>query len=542
MAKPSTNHVSLTLHGVTHQLPDGSLLFSDLDERFDARHTGLVGRNGVGKSVLGHMLAGTLEPSSGRCLRIGKVRHVAQQISIDSEQTVADLAGLRSLFDALHRIERGSTAQPDFDIVGDRWNIHQQLQQELAASGLEHLGADTLASRLSGGEAMRVALCGAFLSAADLLILDEPSNHLDREHRKALIDRLRRWSGGIIAISHDRALLESMDCIVELSNLGLQRYGGGYTFYAQAKAQEREQARQQLDHLKAEKRREERELVQQRERLDRRQSRGARQAATANQAPILLGLQKSRSESSAARAQARIEESRRAASRRVAQAAQRLEDDAEVTLLLPEVDRHLPDTIVEFAAELPHVAARYRHIEFTLKKGQRLALTGPNGSGKSTLLKLLATDSPPSGARRVISVKAAYLDQSLSLLDPGRSLLEQMLALNATSDEADLRSRLALLGLDEQGIRIPVRSLSGGERLKAALAHALYTDDPAKLLLLDEPDNHLDLAAIQALESLLRQYRGALIVVSHDETFLNRIGLTHRLDASEAGWRTSAWT
>ncbi|WP_374680330.1 AAA family ATPase, partial [Hydrocarboniphaga effusa] len=102
--------------------------------------------------------------------------------------------------------------------------------------------------------------------------------------------------------------------------------------------------------------------------------------------------------------------------------------------------------------------------------------------------------------------------------------------------------RLALLGLDEQGIRIPVRWLSGGERLKAALAHALYTDDPAKLLLLDEPDNHLDLAAIQALESLLRQYRGALIVVSHDETFLNRIGLTHRLDASEAGWRTSAWT
>jgi ATPase subunit of ABC transporter with duplicated ATPase domains len=542
MTKPSTNHVSLTLQGVSHHLPDGSLLFSDLDERFDARHTGLVGRNGVGKSVLGRILAGVLEPSRGRCLRIGSVRHVAQQISIDSEQTVADLAGLRPLFEALHRIERGSTAQPDFDIVGDRWDIRQQLQQELAASGLAHLQLDTPANRLSGGEAMRVALCGAYLSAADLLILDEPSNHLDRGHRKTLIDRLRRFSGGIIAISHDRALLESMDCIVELSNLGLRRYGGNYTFYAQAKAQEREHAQARLDHLKAEKRREERELTQQRERLDRRQSRGARQAATANQAPILLGLQKSRSQNSAARAEARMEASRSAASQRVTQAAQRLADDAAVTLLQPEIDRQLPDTIVTLSAELAHVAPRYRHIEFSLRKGQRLGLTGPNGSGKSSVLKRLAGASSGADSRCTVSVKAAYLDQSLSLLDSEHGLLEQMLALGSALDEADLRSRLALLGLDERDLHTPVHSLSGGERLKAALAYALYTDEPAKLLLLDEPDNHLDLAAIRALESLLQQYRGALIVVSHDETFLNRIGLTHRLDAGEQGWRMSAWS
>lgn len=541
MTKPSTNHVSLTLQGVSHHLPDGSILFSDLDERFDARHTGLVGRNGVGKSVLGRILAGRLEPSRGRCLRIGSVHHLAQQISIDRERTVADLAGLRAVFDALQRIERGSSLQQDFDLVGDRWDIRQQLQQELAASGLAHLQADTLASQLSGGEAMRVALCGAYLSAADLLILDEPSNHLDRGHRQALIDRLRRFSGGIIAISHDRALLESMDCIVELSNLGLRRYGGNYAFYAQAKAQEREHAQVQLDHLKAEKRREERELAQQRERLDRRQSRGARQAATANQAPILLGLQKSRSQNSAARAEARMEASRNAASQRVAQAAQRLADDEAVTLLLPEIDRQLPDTIVALSAELAHVAPRYRHIEFSLRKGQRLALTGPNGSGKSSVLKRIASASSHADSGCTVSVKAAYLDQSLSLLDAGRGLLEQMLALGSALDEADLRSRLALLGLDERDLQTPVRSLSGGERLKAALAYALYTDEPAKLLLLDEPDNHLDLAAIRALGSLLQQYRGALIVVSHDEVFLNRIGLTHRLDAGERGWRMSAW-
>lgn len=542
MTKPSTNHVSLTLQGVSHHLPDGSILFSDLDERFDARHTGLVGRNGVGKSVLGRILAGVLEPSRGRCLRIGNVHHLAQQISIDPGRTVADLAGLQAVFDALQRIERGSSLQQDFDLVGDRWDIRQQLQQELAASGLAHLQLDTPADRLSGGEAMRVALCGAYLSAADLLILDEPSNHLDRGHRKALIDRLRRFSGGIIAISHDRALLESMDCVVELSNLGLRRYGGNYAFYAQAKAQEREHAQARLDHLKAEKRREEREFVQQRERLDRRQSRGARQAATANQAPILLGLQKSRSQNSAARAEARMEASRSAASQRVTQAAQRLADEAAITLLLPDIDRHLPDTIAALSTELAHVDPRYRHIEFSLRKGQRLGLTGPNGSGKSSVLKRLAGASSGADSRCTVSVKAAYLDQSLSLLDSEHGLLEQMLALGSALDEADLRSRLALLGLDERDLHTPVRALSGGERLKAALAYALYTDEPAKLLLLDEPDNHLDLVAIRALESLLLQYRGALIVVSHDEVFLNRIGLTHRLEASEQGWRMSAWS
>ena len=221
--------------------------------------------------------------------------------------------------------------------------------------------------------------------------------------------------------------------------------------------------------------------------------------------------------------------------------SRRFPHHAAVTLLLPEIDRQLPNTIVELSAELAHVAPRYRHIEFSLRKGQRLALTGPNGSGKSSVLKRIASASSHADSGCTVSVKAAYLDQSLSLLDAGRGLLEQMLALGSALDEADLRSRLALLGLDERDLQTPVRSLSGGERLKAALAYALYTDEPAKLLLLDEPDNHLDLAAIRALESLLQQYRGALIVVSHDEVFLNRIGLTHRLDAGEQGWRMSAW-
>ena len=186
---------SLTLEGVTHVLPDGRTLFSDLCEQFDARPTGLVGRNGAGKTVLARILAGELQPTAGRCVGSGRVHYLAQQVAAP-EATVADLAGMRETLEALAHIEAGSCAPEDFEAVGERWDVRQRLQHELERNGLGHLDAATPAAALSGGEAMRVALIGALLSEADFLILDEPSNHLDRPNRQALIEQLRRWPRG----------------------------------------------------------------------------------------------------------------------------------------------------------------------------------------------------------------------------------------------------------------------------------------------------------------------------------------------------------
>ncbi|HET8881639.1 MAG TPA: ATP-binding cassette domain-containing protein [Solimonas sp.] len=205
-----TNTVSLTLQGVSWQLPHGRLLFSQLDETFDGRHTGLVGRNGAGKSVLARILAGELAPTVGSCTRVGRVRHLPQQIAPQPGQTVADLAGVRPIVDALARIERGGLRQDDFDTIGERWDIRQQLRHALADAGLDHLDADTPAAQLSGGEAMRVALAGVFMSGADLLLLDEPSNHLDLVAVRALESLLRQYRGALIVVSHDEAFLENI--------------------------------------------------------------------------------------------------------------------------------------------------------------------------------------------------------------------------------------------------------------------------------------------------------------------------------------------
>ncbi|WP_022963458.1 ABC-F family ATP-binding cassette domain-containing protein [Halopseudomonas pelagia] len=532
----------LALESVSCVLPDGRTLFSDLTEHFDQRHTGLVGRNGVGKSLLARMLAGQLQPSSGRCVRFGKVYYLAQHVVHPDGATVASLAGAQPALDALERIEAGSTAVDDFDAVGDAWDIRARLQYELQRHYLGYLDIRQPVATLSGGEAMRVALIGAMLSEADFLILDEPTNHLDGGNRRALIEQLRQWSAGLLVVSHDRALLETMTRIVELSALGLSSYGGNYSCYVQCKATERQAAVRLLEQRKLERKREEQGMREQRERQEHRQARGNRQGKQANQARILLDRQKQRSEASAGKLRQLQAAGREALDQSVRQAYDQVEQEALVTLHAVAAVRAVQRCVAELdRAVLPFVTAATRCISLRLDGQQRLGIIGPNGCGKSTLLKLLAGQLQPLDGSCTMRVESAYLDQQLECLEPTQSILEQLLAVNRSAGEGVLRMRLAQLGLDAQKIVVPSGLLSGGERLKAALACVLYAEKPPGLLLLDEPTNHLDLPSLQALEEMLRSYPGALVVVSHDEVFMEQLGLTSQLIATDQGWEFEPW-
>ncbi|MGP5509379.1 ABC-F family ATP-binding cassette domain-containing protein [Pseudomonas helleri] len=536
-----THATCVTLEGVSYQLPDGSPLFSDLNLHLDQRHTGLVGRNGVGKSVLAHLIAGDIAPTAGRCLRTGKVYYLAQHITHAPGQTVADLAGVQPIINALERIEQGSTAPSDFDAVGEQWNIRQQLLDQLAHNNLGHLTPSTPTSRLSGGEAMRVALMGAFMSEAELLILDEPTNHLDREQRLALQAQLSHWPKALLVISHDRELLETMTRILELSALGLASYGGGYSFYAQAKAQQQSAAEQQLAHAKLERNRQEQRLREQAEQLERRQARGNKSASSRNQAKILLGRQKERSQNSSGKFQQHQQAAREALSVRVRQAASLVERQQAVFVYAPTTSQHSAAHIAELVeARLPYGFEPLRTLSLMLSRGQRVALLGPNGCGKSTVLKVLAGQVQTLAGQADVRVTTAYLDQHLALLNLECTVLEQLQALNRELTESELHTRLAQLGLGAEQVNRPCAQLSGGERLKAAMACVFYAEQPAQLLLLDEPANHLDLVSLLALENRLNQYTGTLVVTSHDQKFLDAIGITHRLIASANGWLIAA--
>lgn len=531
----TTTH--LTLKGVSYVLSDGSTLFTDLHEQFDTRPTGLVGRNGVGKTVLAQILASLLQPTAGDCQRPNSVHYLAQQVAQPKGATVADLAGIQPTLDALARIEAGSTAIEDFEAVDEHWDMPQRFRHELERSGLGYLEATTPASTLSGGEATRIALMGVMLSNADFLILDEPSNHLDRPNRQALIGQLQRWPRGMIVISHDRQLLEAMERIVELSPSGLRSYGGNYTFYAEAKAHEQQNAIDQLNKHKLERQRQERVMRKQHERQEKRQARGNRQGKEANQAKVILDGQKERSENSTGALRQKQAASRDQLNQRVREAAKQVESEAHITLHGIPVNQVAKRCLAELErVELPFVMGATRHISLLLRGQQRIGVVGPNGCGKSTLLRVLAGQIEPlSGACKVTS-KSVYLDQRLANLEPDKTVLEQMQIANRSTKEGELRMLLAQLGLDAQKITTPSGLLSGGERLKGALACILYADSPPQLLLLDEPNNHLDLPSAQALEKMLRSYQGALVVVSHDDAFLENLALTDRLLATEQGW------
>lgn len=527
----------LALDRVSLVLPNGTPLFTELTEQFDGRHTGLVGRNGVGKSLLAQLLAGLLAPSSGQCNSSGKVRYLAQHLTPEKYPHVAALAGVASTLAALQRIEAGSVSPSDFEQVGDDWDIRQRLQTQLEGAGLGYLTPESPVSQLSGGEAMRVALVGATLSDADFLILDEPTNHLDGPSRHALMQQLQNWTRGLVVISHDRALLQQMARIVELSSLGLRSYGGNYAFYQQAKAQETAAAAQKLERLKVERKREELALRDQREKLEKRQSRGDRRGKEANQAKILLGRQKGRSEASAGKLHKQQLEARAQLSQQVQEAAKHLEAATHIAMHSGSLTTTTAQKVAALTeVTLPFVTPPFDQITLAISGGQRIGVVGPNGCGKSTLLKVLAGLLPPISGLREAWAKMAYLDQQFSSLDPHQTILEQLLEVNSVAGKSQLRMQLAQLGLDASRVLLPCAQLSGGEQLKAALAKVIYADPPADCLLLDEPSNHLDLPSLAALEALLNQYQGTLLVVSHDEAFLAQLGLTHWLVAGEKGW------
>lgn len=428
---------SLALRDAAFAWPDGHLLFSDINLQLDQRHTGLVGRNGVGKSVLARLLAGQLEPGKGHCVRSGSIHYVPQSVSSPPGATIAAIAGIQTLLDAFARIEAGEVKPADFELVGDRWDIRQRLMTLLEVHGLGCLEPERPAASLSGGELTRIALLGAWLVQPDILILDEPTNHLDRAQRDLLLQKLRAWSKGLLVVSHDRELLTAMQRTLELSPAGLRDYAGGFAFYEQSRAQEQARALQELEHRKAEQRRGENAWRAKQENLQRRQARASRDGRTANQAPILLGGRKQSSQVSAGRRQQDFDASRDELAQRVREAAMQVRKDVDISLQPPVSPAMAKRKIATLeSVSLPFGAAAGCRLDLTIWGCQRIGVTGANGSGKSTLLKVLAGVMPPAAGRCEMHLPVAYLDQQLSMLDPDISAREQLLAANPSTSQA----------------------------------------------------------------------------------------------------------
>lgn len=483
----------VTLRGVSFEFNDRTL-FENLNMSIGQGLTALVGANGVGKTTLARLLSGEIEPSAGNILRTEPVAYFAQKCGPPSVSAA--------------------------EYLGDDFEWSSFTRQLL-----EDLDLETACSQLSGGEWMRLRL--AKVPPGRFLILDEPTNDLDREGRQVVAEFLGSRAGGTLLISHDREILDLCDEVLELSSRGLAKYGGGWRSYVLERARERDRLTESLEAARRFRNEKIEEQKTKRIRQEKRNQKGAAQAGKGGQAKILLGRRKSQAQVTSGKLDVE-------AGLRVNKAFRDAHEAFGEIKVDPVMYADLlgqPIPAQRLVAEAIGFNIRFRHwlfsenLNFSWRGNIRLALQGANGSGKSTLLKAILGESfDVRGDLRRGGLRTLYIDQRRSSLSPDKTVLQNIQDV-ARLDESEIRNGLARFLFTKERVFQKVGDLSGGETLRAALARGFLAEEKPELLILDEPTNNLDLANGEFLERWVAQFKGAVIAVSHDRDFLANSGI-----------------
>lgn len=401
------------------------------------------------------------------------------------------------------------------DLLPDSGNV-------VINAGVYMLNQINISDSKSGGEQQMFALMRAFDSGADILLLDEPTNNLDRDAKQKFFNRLNSYSNGVVFVSHDRELLQQVDKIIELNNGTLRVYGGNYDFYLEQKRIENENiVSRYTDAQKS--------IARLNNTINIAQN--TRQHHEAKQAKDIANSRRSRLEANALKGKSQQTEAKK---RAVIQ--KKLTQQMDLQQSLSEQMRNetikipMPNKPF-YSKELVQISNLcfaycskqiFDNFDFTMYGGQRVRIVGKNGAGKSTLLKIICGElKPQSGVVKTFG-KIAYINQDLSVLDKNKTVVENIMEISGCLKH-DAHMIAANFGFRGDASQQKCGTLSGGELLKATLAAILGGDSQPDLLILDEPTNNLEIKSISVLEDALNQYRGAILLVSHDEMFVKNI-------------------
>jgi ATPase subunit of ABC transporter with duplicated ATPase domains len=438
-----------------------------------------------------------------------------------------------------------------FDAVGSDWDVEARAHAALTEAGLASDMLDRSVGQLSGGEAVLTAIAGIRLRGAPIALLDQPTNNLDREARARLHDMVLSWRGALVVVSHDTSLLELMDDTAELYANELSTFGGPYSEWRawldaeQGAARDAERAARQAV------KREKRQRIEAETTISRRAAMGKKAFEEKRVPKIVANGRRMAAQVSAGKLRGEKAD-REASAREALDAAERRVRDDDIV----KID--LPDPGVPAGRRIATLGDGER--SWIIQGPERVALIGPNGAGKTTLLEKLvrpavrnsgSTAAMPQEKHRVDATvlnyahsavlhtdRVGYLPQRVDGLDDAASVLENVAPSAPNVTIVELRNRLARFLIRGAAVERPVGTLSGGERFRVALARLMLADPPPQLLVFDEPTNNLDLDTVDRFVEAIAAYRGAVLVVSHDDAFLERIGVDLVIELGRDGTLT----
>ncbi len=521
---------ALSFHHVSFSWPDGRPVFADLTFATPVGLSGMVGRNGIGKSTLLRLATGSLMPTRGTVQRPSSLAYVPQGITLDTAASVADILGIGEVLDAVRAVESGVTDTALYDLIGDDWLVEDRARAVLASLGLGYLQLDRTVGHVSGGEATLLAVGAALLAQPECLLLDEPTNNLDSSARENLLEALLERRGTTVVVTHDRAVLQRVGHIGELREredrtVEIRWFGGALAEFEAMLAAERETAAQAVTTAKAAADRQARELLTHADTAGRRARAGEKARAERKVVGMAANAKRNQAEGTYARVR-QIHEARLSAAREaLAEAKAAIPRDRSIRVELPGTAVPRRRRVCEVTDLRTRSGAT---LTASIQGPERIHVVGPNGSGKTTLIETMLGLLEPVAGTVTTFVPLGYLPQRLDVLDGSMTVVDNVLSRAPGVTPHEARQLLGQFQFRGAAADATAGTMSGGERFRASLATVLLARPEPQLLVLDEPTNNLDFESQAQLVQALEHYQGALLVVSHDEAFIEAVEPTRR--------------
>ena len=521
----------ILLQNISFGFPGGNLLFNHINITIPS-HTksALVGSNGMGKSTLLKMIAHEIHPSNGDIIINGDIFYIPQMFGNYNHFTIAECLKIDQKLEALQKITNGEVEERYFEVLNDDWDIEERSQNALRYWGLEDFELTQKLEGLSGGQKTKVFLAGIQINQPEVVVLDEPTNHLDLEGRKLLYELIDETNATIVIVSHDRTLLNLVDTIFELSNQGIATYGGNYDFYREQKEVEDEALQNDIHSkeraLKKAKEKE-RETLERKQKLD---ARGKQKQERSGVARIMMNTLKNNAEKNTSKLKSVHAEKISGISGDLRNLRTTLRNSDQMKVNFDDSGLHSGKLLL--AAE--NINFKYgteriwnEDVNLEVRSGDRISIKGSNGSGKTTLIKLLLGSIEPSeGKVDRAEFNSIYIDQEYSLIHPESTVYDFAQTFNDSAlQESEVKTLLSRFLFGKETWDKKCGFLSGGERLRLLLCALSVSNKAPDMIILDEPTNNLDLQNVEILTNSIKDYHGTLLVISHDEVFLEEIGI-----------------